>query len=198
MPALRLPKLDIPSALVEEPTDTAVEMQAGAFTPFVNPLLPDAMTVAMPMLSKLSIAAWRDAWAASQLVALAAPPPRLMLTEAIRLTLFAPARISVRSSAKSWSGRSSATQVGSAPQTKGLPSIRVKTCIAIKLAPGATPLMAPGPFAPAAMPPTWVPCSQPSMVALQLTPLPTAVELKTPPGRDTRGSSPSRLPSAGT
>ena len=101
-PALRafIAKLDIPSALVDEPTAMAVEMQAGALTPVVKASLPVEMTVAMPMLSRLSMAALRAACAVSQLEANGPPPPRLMLTAAIWLTLAAPACTSVRSSAR--------------------------------------------------------------------------------------------------
>src|SRR5688572_15598922 len=72
------------SVLDVAPTLTAVEMQPGADMLFVNPSLPDEMTVAMPAARRLSMNALVDAFWASQLDCEKNwPPPRLMFTAAI-------------------------------------------------------------------------------------------------------------------
>src|SRR5262249_32322590 len=74
-----LVKEEMTSFLSEDPTATAVEIQAGAPTALVNPSLPAAITVATPALRKLSM----DGFVGSpSQAAVNIPPPRLILTEA--------------------------------------------------------------------------------------------------------------------
>jgi hypothetical protein len=70
----------ITSNLVVDATVTAVEIQAGALTPFVAESLPAEITVATPAVRKVSIANFRTS--VSQYPACGLPPLRLMLTEA--------------------------------------------------------------------------------------------------------------------
>ena len=62
------------------PTVMALEMQAGVLTELVKPLLPLAMTVAMPALRRLLITVVRGS-VPSQAEKFC-PPPRLILIEA--------------------------------------------------------------------------------------------------------------------
>ncbi len=72
---------DIASVLVVEPTVIADEMQAGKLTPSANPLLPEAIAVAMPTERRLSMIGLRES--VSQLT-VDLLPPRLMFTDAMR------------------------------------------------------------------------------------------------------------------
>jgi hypothetical protein len=66
------------SAFVVDPTLTAVEIQAGALMPSVNPSFPEAAIVAMPIERRLSIAAFLAASCSSHgEVNFAAPTLRL-------------------------------------------------------------------------------------------------------------------------
>jgi hypothetical protein len=177
-------KLDTSRASVIEPTLTAVEMHAGADIDVLNPLLPDAAATGMPSDSRLSMAAFRPlllldrlqlAWSKNW------PPPRLMLTEAILLALPGPASAAIRLSARTWSDTYAEAQGGEPPQVL-TSSNRVKTCSAMRDAPGATPFTPPGALNPAAIPATWVPWPQ-SDATLHGTPLPTAVDAGAPPGQ---------------
>jgi hypothetical protein len=66
------------SDFVVEPTLTALDIQPGAFMESVKPLLPEAITVAIPAVLRLSIIAFRES--VSQLLK-KRPPPMLMFTE---------------------------------------------------------------------------------------------------------------------
>ena len=79
------------------PTVIAVEMHDGKPTPDLLPLLPEAMTVAIPLDRSVSMAGLRAS--ASQLVAVT-PPLRLMLAAAIGRVS---ASTATRSSPLSWS-----------------------------------------------------------------------------------------------
>ena len=83
-------KADTAFAVVEklpsstEPTLTADDMQPGAPIEPVNPSFPEAITVAMPIDRRLSIAVFTGAFTVSQVDwRKYRPPPRLMFTEAI-------------------------------------------------------------------------------------------------------------------
>ncbi len=69
------------SALVVEATLIALEMQAGELMPFRYPLLPDAMTAAMPTERRLSMTGLRAS--PSQKLVFRAELPRLMFTAAM-------------------------------------------------------------------------------------------------------------------
>ena len=60
----------------------ALEIQAGAVMPLVAPLLPVAMTVAIPTERKVSMIALRADSSASQGASYVVEPPRLMFTAA--------------------------------------------------------------------------------------------------------------------
>ena len=75
-----LEKLEITSALVVDPTLIALEMHAGYERESLNALFPEAITVAMPTETRLSMANLRES--PSQLLK-DCPPPRLILIEAI-------------------------------------------------------------------------------------------------------------------
>src|SRR5690625_8054552 len=76
----RLEKLDTRSVLVVEDTAMALEMHAGAPMESVKPLLPAEITVAMPELRRLSMAALRwGSWLSQS--EKCRPPPRLMFAE---------------------------------------------------------------------------------------------------------------------
>jgi hypothetical protein len=68
-----------------EPTLIADEMQPGALRAPVYPLLPAAITTAMPNERNWSMAAFRAAFSESHTVCFSyRPPPRLIFTAAIR------------------------------------------------------------------------------------------------------------------
>ena len=77
----KLENEDTVSESVVEPTLTALDIQAGEPMALVKPLLPEAITVAIPAAFRLSITALWPAKLASQLLK-NWPPPRLMFTEA--------------------------------------------------------------------------------------------------------------------
>src|SRR5687767_2556399 len=161
------------SVLVVLPTVMADEMQLGALTAVAEPSLPDEMTVAMPDERRLSIAALRES--VSQL-AVNRPPPRLMFTDEMRRL---DRSVMTRSRPLIWSlVKLRAHGVGRSPQPL---SKRLNTLMAIRFAPGATPLN--DVPRPAAMPATCVPCWQSPGAYVQGTPEPTAVELLAPPGQ---------------
>src|SRR5688500_2977547 len=62
-----------------DPTLTALEMQAGWLIDVLEPLLPEAITVAMPAARRLSI----DVCSELPHAEVERPPPRLMFTEAM-------------------------------------------------------------------------------------------------------------------
>jgi hypothetical protein len=72
-------KDEMTSCLSVEPTVTAVEMQPGADTALVKPLLPAAIAVATPTLLRLSMLALR--LSVSQAL-VNWPPPRLIFADA--------------------------------------------------------------------------------------------------------------------
>ena len=80
MLGLLLENEETPSVLVDEPTVTAEEMQAGEPTEFSKPSLPLAITVAMPAARRRSMIGLVGS--VSQKV-LYWPPPRLMFTAAM-------------------------------------------------------------------------------------------------------------------
>src|SRR4051812_14410719 len=127
-------KVEIWSALVVEPTVTAVLMHPGEVTPAPDPLFPAAIAVGVPAESRLSIAGL------SGLLSHAPPgepPPRLMFTEAmLKLSL----SVSTRSSPLIWS-LSYASAHGSSPAPLQFePVKREKTSMEISLASRAIPL----------------------------------------------------------
>src|SRR5713226_2012111 len=122
----------IPSDFVVAPTLTADEMQAGALSALVNPLLPAAMAVAMHTDRRLSMIGLVGSL--SQGV-VKAPPPRLRLAEEKLLT---PIREYTRSSPAMMSEVQASAQGAEPPQSVEFVNLE-KTMTDIIWAPLATP-----------------------------------------------------------
>jgi len=73
--------------LVDEPTDTALEIQPGEDIELTQELLPEAIAVATPAASRLSMAGLTGSVSQAEKYW---PPPRLMLTAA---TLMLPGKL---------------------------------------------------------------------------------------------------------
>src|SRR5437764_11416851 len=132
-------------------------MQPGVAIDLVQPLLPEATTVAMPMaLSESMIVLSGSSWHGSE----NEPPPRLMLTAAM---LYCGATAYTRSSAAMMSDVKAPRHGATPPQLTGSRMFE-NTCTAMRCALFATPEKGwpAGVPSPAAMPATCVPCRQSS------------------------------------
>jgi hypothetical protein len=154
---------------VVAPTLIADEMHPGELRPFVDPLLPPATTVAIPVDRRLSMI---DFVGSPSQTDVDRPPPMLRFAdERFRV----PRTAYTRSSPAMMSEVQASTQGAEPPQSVALVNLE-KTWTAMICAPFATPekaTPAPPPL-PAAMPATCVPCQQ-LLVMGQLTPAPGPV-----------------------
>ena len=145
------------SALVVEPTVTAVEMQPGAPTPAVSESLPDEITVATRAARRLSIS---DLRASPSQALVLLPPPRLMLTAT---TLSAARRSSACCKPRIWSDVKLRMHGEARPELAhgmlaGVSAKLENTFTARMFASGAMPKKVVDPVAlPAAIPATCVP-----------------------------------------
>src|SRR4029079_5215022 len=145
----RLLKLATASESSVAPTVTAVEMQPGAPTAFVNPLLPAAIAVAMSLERRLSIGVLRLSPSQAEVFI---PLPRLMFAAAMSSEPpWLSSNASARCRPRIWSEAYDRTHGAALGLQSDAALKRVKTWIATMFASGATPF--PGaPETPVALP----------------------------------------------